>query len=233
MVEERRNERGETLAEFLAAYDPAKYERPSVTVDMAVLTTEGEALLIRRRDHPNIGMWALPGGFLNMDESLYAAAARELEEETSVIGAPLLPLGMYGEPTRDPRTRIITCAFCAVIGRDSLRFAAGDDAADAALFTVQCRAAGEVCVERQQLRGTKVALPCAACGTPKEGPAKGFELRLTGRGEAEGVRLGARCALCDGGQSALLGPIEGLGEIAGDHALILFDALRSAGFMQI
>ena len=81
---EKRNAKGETLQEFLDSYDDSLYRHPSNTVDMIVMTVEDgqlKVLLIRRKDHPWIGDWALPGGFVNFDEDLEQAALRELEEE--------------------------------------------------------------------------------------------------------------------------------------------------------
>ena len=129
----KRNALGQTEAEFLAAYDPSKYERPSVTVDIAVFC-RGKVLLIKRGNHPFIGSWALPGGFVNPDETCEQAAARELKEETGVESVPE-QLHTYSDPHRDPRTRIITVAYTA--GFDTLPdTAAGDDAADAKWFDI-------------------------------------------------------------------------------------------------
>ena len=119
-MKQLRDKNGLTLDEFLAKYDPDKYRHPSVTVDMAVFTmlrTEGECdlavLLIRRGNHPYLGTWALPGGFVEMEEELADAAARELQEETGVTGVPLRPFGMFGGVNRDPRTRVISAGFFA------------------------------------------------------------------------------------------------------------------------
>jgi len=148
---EQKNKQGQTLAEFLAAYDENKYRRPSVTVDMAVFTLlktgKGETpsdyrlgvSLIQRGDHPNIGKWALPGGFVNFDEDLEHAAARELEEETGLRGLSMKQFGAFGAPDRDPRTRIITAGYYAIAPFGSLRPEAGDDAANARLFTVELK----------------------------------------------------------------------------------------------
>ena len=140
-MKQLRDKNGLTLEEFLAKYDPDKYRHPSVTVDMAVFTmlrTEGECdlavLLIRRGNHPYLGTWALPGGFVEMEEELADAAARELQEETGVTGVPLRPFGMFGGVNRDPRTRVISAGFFAVAPMCSLAPGAGDDAADASLF---------------------------------------------------------------------------------------------------
>ncbi|MBO7217054.1 MAG: NUDIX hydrolase, partial [Clostridia bacterium] len=76
---EKRNALGQTEAEFLAAYDASKFERPSVTVDM-VIFCENKVLLIKRANHPFIDTWALPGGFVEPDETCEQAAARELME---------------------------------------------------------------------------------------------------------------------------------------------------------
>lgn len=135
------NEKGQTLQAFLEAYDASRYPRPSVTLDMVVFTylPQEEALgvlLIKRKDHPFIGKWALPGGFLNMDESLEAGAARELLEETGVSGLPLRQFYTFGAPKRDPRTRVISVGYFAVAQAGVLRPAAGDDAAQAGIFSL-------------------------------------------------------------------------------------------------
>lgn len=139
-----RNEAGQTLEEFLEAYDPNKYQNPSVTVDTIVIrhpkqveTVEQrlQLLLIRRGNHPSIGKWALPGGFVNLREDTMDAAKRELEEETGLSGLPVEQLRAWGEYRRDPRTRIVTVAYLALI-EDSMEAKAGDDASDAAFFDV-------------------------------------------------------------------------------------------------
>ncbi len=139
-----RNEKGQTLEEFLSAYDVTRYERPSVTADIAVFTLvermagpELAVLLVKRKDHPSIGKYALPGGFVNMDEELYQAAERELMEETGVTGLPMIQFGAFGALDRDPRTRVITVGHYTVAPMDSIEPKAGDDAAEAAFFTVE------------------------------------------------------------------------------------------------
>ena len=89
MSKEDRNINGLTEAEFLAQYRPGDYDRPSVTVDMMITCMSRHlnnlrVLLIQRKDHPYINCWALAGGFVNIDESAYEAACRELEEETGL-----------------------------------------------------------------------------------------------------------------------------------------------------
>ncbi|GAC1447148.1 MAG: NUDIX domain-containing protein [Ktedonobacterales bacterium] len=122
-----------------AAYDPSKYERPSVTVDVVILTMRDrrlEVLLIKRKRWPFEGMWAIPGGFVNPDESLEEAAKRELEEETGVRDVYLEQLYTFGDPGRDPRTRVITVVYYALIRADHLNIHAADDAADACWFSI-------------------------------------------------------------------------------------------------
>jgi len=107
-----------------------KYPRPAVTVDIAVLTDDGAILLVKRRSAPFEGCWALPGGFIGMDETLAAAAARELAEETGIGGLALRQLKAFDDPGRDPRGRTIAVAFLSeVSGRPAPT--AGDDAAEA------------------------------------------------------------------------------------------------------
>jgi len=116
-------------------YNPDKYERPSVAVDIVLFTVRNnrlEALLIRRKHKPCAGMWALPGGFVDIREGLEAAALRELKEETGLDNVYIEQLRAYGDPDRDPRTRVISIAFIALAPAEKLNVKAGDDAADAA-----------------------------------------------------------------------------------------------------
>lgn len=229
MQEELRNEKGQTLREFLDAYDPSKWDRPSVTVDMVVLTETDEVLLIRRKNHPNIGRWALPGGFMDPGEPLYRSAARELEEETGLKNVPLHSLGMFAEPSRDPRTRVITGAFYTLAKREELHFAAGDDAADAALYQITAVPMGRVGIPAQRDRYPEVNLPCTACGEPAGTCGRGWRVHLDGfRRDGAKADLAFDAAVNDAGVAVLLGPVEGYGQIAGDHGLILFEALRKA-----
>jgi len=105
-----------------------------VTVDVVIFTLRQQSLqvlLVRRRHPPFEGMWAIPGGFVDMDESLEEAALRELEEETGVRDVYLEQLYTFGAPDRDPRGRTITVAYFAVVAADAVRLRAGDDAAEA------------------------------------------------------------------------------------------------------
>lgn len=106
------------------------HPRPAVTVDVALFRRAGdqmEVLLIRRARPPFEGMWALPGGFVNQDESLEAAAARELWEETGIKGIRLKQVGAFGDPGRDPRGHTVSVAFAAVVTR-RIHPRAADDA---------------------------------------------------------------------------------------------------------
>ncbi|HEY57930.1 MAG TPA: NUDIX hydrolase [Anaerolineae bacterium] len=114
------------------------YPRPMVTVDVVVFTVREErlqVLLVQRKRPPFAGQWALPGGFIGMDESLEEAALRELAEETGVTQAYLEQLYTYGDPHRDPRGRAITVAYFALIpaGRP-IGAEGGDDASQARWF---------------------------------------------------------------------------------------------------
>ncbi|HLU47991.1 MAG TPA: NUDIX hydrolase, partial [Planctomycetota bacterium] len=111
------------------------YPRPSVTTDVVLVAPGPPAprvLLIRRRSDPFRGQWALPGGFLEMDEELDACARRELLEETGIEVGPLLELGAYGTVGRDPRGRTISVVYLALAAFELPAIVAGDDASDAA-----------------------------------------------------------------------------------------------------
>jgi len=113
------------------------YPHPAVTTDVVLFTIEEEALkvlLIERAAEPYSGHWALPGGFIEIDEDLEAGALRELEEETGVTGVWLEQLYTFGQPDRDPRERVITVAYYALVPIDRLYVRAASDARDAAWF---------------------------------------------------------------------------------------------------
>lgn len=136
--------------EFLKSYDACVFERPSVTVDMVIFTVmdrkqpnyrklpdkELKVLLIKRGGHPFLGHWALPGGFVRPHENLDQAASRELSEETGVANVYMEQLYTFGDIGRDPRTRVISCAYMALIDSTNIKLTAGDDAADAKWFSV-------------------------------------------------------------------------------------------------
>ena len=139
--------------EYLSTYDITKYERPSVTADIAVfaIMDEPEAgvskvnyrkdperelqiLLVKRGSFPFRGNWALPGGFSVKKESSHETAKRELAEETGVEDAFLRPFGVFSKPGRDPRGWIISHGYLALIDGNKYRIRAGTDAWEAAWF---------------------------------------------------------------------------------------------------
>ncbi len=130
-----------TEEEFLKQYNPKAYDSPAVTADILIFTINREQklqlLLIQRGRHPFKGKWAVPGGFVEMDESLDQAAARELKEETGLEDIYLEQLYTFGAVDRDARTRVISVAYIALVPARRLDYRAGDDAADACLFDVE------------------------------------------------------------------------------------------------
>lgn len=127
------------MTESADSYDPSRYDRPSVTVDLAIFTLHERALhvlLVQRKHWPHEGRWALPGGFVNMDESLEQAARRELEEETGVRDIYLEQLYTFGEPRRDPRTRVISVAYIALVAADKQDLRVSGESSDLRWFPV-------------------------------------------------------------------------------------------------
>ena len=130
-----------TEEEYLAQYKPSDYARPSVTVDMLIFTLNCNQrlamLLIKRAGHPDRGKWAIPGGFVEIEESLEDAAARELKEETGLDQIYLEQLYTFGDVHRDKRTRVISVAYMALVPANTLQYVPGDDAADACMFEIE------------------------------------------------------------------------------------------------
>lgn len=147
---ELRDTNGLTEAEYLAAYRPGDYPRPSVTVDMIVFAVnsiasanirkneekELQVLLIRRKNHPFMGQWAIPGGFVDIEESIEDAAKRELWEETGIQNLYLEQLYTWGSVHRDPRMRVISTSYMALVNREDIQPKAGDDAQAVAWFSI-------------------------------------------------------------------------------------------------
>ena len=108
------------------------HPRPAVTVDLVIVSQDDDPriLLIRRKNDPFAGMWALPGGFIEIDESLEDAARRELHEETGVQVERLEQLHTFGDPGRDPRGRTISVVYLAVVDAAAVKPQAQDDAAE-------------------------------------------------------------------------------------------------------
>lgn len=144
---------GQPLKDDLSNYDSNKYEKPSVTVDICICTipiheygavgNSLQILLIKRKNPPFRDSWAIPGGFVEIPkkETLDETAHRELLEETNLKGIYIEQLKTYGDPGRDPRTRVITTAYFALVPwQDSLKteVIAGDDAKEAQWFNLRC-----------------------------------------------------------------------------------------------
>jgi 8-oxo-dGTP diphosphatase len=129
---------GNSADDFDASgYDASVYDRPSVTIDVVIFSLieeELQVLLVQRKYPPFGGLWAIPGGFVHMDESLEEAAARELEEETGVTNVYIEQLYTFGQPDRDPRTRVITVAYFALVPYTDIEHRPGDDAQATAWF---------------------------------------------------------------------------------------------------
>lgn len=116
-----------------------EYPRPAVTADTVLFAIDGNSLqllLIERGGEPYKGMWALPGGFLDMDETVDECAARELCEETGVVAQNLTQIGAFSAVGRDPRGRNICVAFWSVMRLSDCQPQAGDDAARVKLFDI-------------------------------------------------------------------------------------------------
>lgn len=136
----------ETEAHFLNDYDASRYERPSVAVDLVLMSVVDGALrvlLLRRDAHPAKGLWALPGGFVSIDEALDDAARRILREKAGMEDAWVEQLYTFGAVDRDPRTRIITVAYFALLPADRYMTALQSGGAERVLARITTRWPGE------------------------------------------------------------------------------------------
>jgi 8-oxo-dGTP diphosphatase len=113
-----------------------EYPRPALTVDIAIVTRDvrPKVLLIRRKNKPFAGSWALPGGFVDENERLADAARRELREETGIATAALEQVYTAGDPGRDPRGWTVSVVYLAQVHPAEVKPKAGDDAAEVAWY---------------------------------------------------------------------------------------------------
>ena len=202
-------------AEFLKAYNIQEYERPSVATDIVVVSskkqisdTKFSVVLIKRGEHPYMNDWALPGGFVRLDESVEEAAYRELKEETGISNVLLSQLKVFSKPKRDPRGWIISCSFMGIIEEENISLQFGDDAIDTKLFDVKLtnnKIEGEYCNQNSYTEIYQLEL------------AHG-EIVLSAKIEKETIKLKY-------GKKAEYKIIESKG-IAFDHAKILISAFE-------
>lgn len=132
--------------QFLQTYDPGAYERPSVAIDlvlMSVVDGAPVALLMRRAEQPAQDKWALPGGFVGMKESLDEAAHRVLREKARIENAYIEQIYTFGAVDRDPRMRIISVAYFALLPADRYASALAGSAGDLTLARVTVDWPGE------------------------------------------------------------------------------------------
>lgn len=229
-----RNQAGQTLEEFLEGYDPYKYRTPSCTVDAVIFSCKEtltrelrgmKILLVKRSNHPSIGFWALPGGFVDMEENLEDSAKRELLEETGIENLTMEQIAAYGNYDRDPRTRVITTAYMALVQGQELEAHAGDDAADA----VWCELSLEKVDNRAYSQcGKSGEITCEStpqCGTQEEVEVTTY--RLSVKNKEKNLDT---CALVE--RKRHLGlireetfTVKESGMIAVDHAAIIVQAL--------
>lgn len=141
MSHKKLNEKGQTLEEFLAEYDPSRYRHPSVTADCVIFSGQ-KVLLVRRGNHPFIGDLAFPGGFVEYGESTEECAVRELYEETHATVENMRQFYTASTPHRDPRDWTVSVCYTAEVP-EPFEVKGGDDAAIAAWYGYEVDIDGE------------------------------------------------------------------------------------------
>ncbi len=123
---------------YLLLMPTYSHPRPALTADVVLLRSDAKetsVLLIRRAKEPFAGCWALPGGFVDENESLEKAARRELKEETGLEADTLVQIGAFGDPGRDPRGHTVSVVYAGFVSSDA-KAAGSDDASDARWFVL-------------------------------------------------------------------------------------------------
>jgi ADP-ribose pyrophosphatase YjhB (NUDIX family) len=152
-IDKKTNSYGQDEQEFFRNYNVNDYDRPSVTVDILLFTImNGEqenyrtlpekhlrVLLVKRANHPFMGKWALPGGFVGINESLDNTAYRVLNEEANVDNVYLEQLYTWGEVDRDPRTRVISSSYMSLVSSDNFNLQPGNEQNEAKWFSLKSK----------------------------------------------------------------------------------------------
>ena len=196
-MEELRDAQGRTEEEFLRAYDDSRYPHPSLTADNLIFSfgKETELLLIRRKGHPYLGFWALPGGFAEPGESVEETARRELREETGLSGLRAESAGFFSAPGRDPRGWVVSQSFLADVGERKSEVKAGDDAGDARWFTLSLTREGETLFYSLQNGGIPLS---ARVRIEEEDGLSGRKLRRLSLLESRGLAFDHGLVIADG-----------------------------------
>lgn len=146
-----------TEQEYLKRYDSSQYKKPSVTADALVITMNEEQkleiLLTKRKSHPFKDSWSLPGSFVGMEESLEAAVARGLKQKTGVCNVYLEQLYTFGAVDRDPRMRIISVAYIALVPKRKIDIT---ETSTAALFEISY--VGDKIILRNKTLGIEISV---------------------------------------------------------------------------
>ncbi len=135
---ELKDKKGLTLQQFLEVYKTKNYNRPYLTADCLIISQKENdlyILLVKRKGHPFIQQWAIPGGFAQENETLEQSGKRELKEETDLESNVTL-LGNYSQPQRDPRGWVVSAAYYGIVDKDEVKPQAGDDAAETSWFKI-------------------------------------------------------------------------------------------------
>jgi 8-oxo-dGTP diphosphatase len=130
---------GTKQEKFLRDYNETKYDKPSVAIDILIFTIENNKLKVvlgKRNEMPYEDMFALPGVFVKMDETLEEAAYRGIEEEIGKCDVYLEQLYTWGAINRDPRLRVISVSYMALVSPDKLNLVLGDRVSEISLFSV-------------------------------------------------------------------------------------------------
>ena len=157
------NKNGLTEKEFLESYDVSNYDRPSVTVDMVLFSLgekqndtlkrknkqkELKILLVKREEHPFIDTWSIPGGFVKINESLKDGVERKLKEDTGIDNLYFEQLYTWGDVDRDPRTRIISTSYMALVSNNNI---ITDENRDVALFSIEKKSLGKKKISSEEI----------------------------------------------------------------------------------
>lgn len=162
----------ETEKDFLENYDDSLYKSPSVTVDTLVFTVDEkkndnyrklapkslQVLLVKRKEYPEKDKWAIPGGFVGIDEQLIDAASRRLTEEVGVDNVYMEQLYTWGDVNRDPRKRIISASYLSLVNKSDVSPHAGETAWDAVWFDISFTELSNTKTEDGQISVMELAL---------------------------------------------------------------------------